>query len=176
MEDMKAPAEASRPDAPRQKVRRASRKNAEQANEKAKAAPTPAPAPLKKFAAIDSEGRVLAFYSSDVHFTIPDGTVEIDEATWLRWLADQHALAWDPALHALVKVTLRRSPPPTLAQLRARRDRALRDSDWAMLPDSPIQKDAARLKTWAAYREMLRHLFDVDQAPEAINFPTEPPR
>ena len=46
------------------------------------------------------------------------------------------------------------------AQVRAKRDQLLKDSDWTQLPDTPADKEA-----WATYRQALRDL------PTSAGFP-----
>ena len=54
-------------------------------------------------------------------------------------------------------------------QMRGFRNRLLRDSDWAMMPDAPTNKAA-----WAAYRQSLRDFPATwTPGPEA-NFPEAP--
>ena len=42
-----------------------------------------------KYALIDNEGRATAFYSPDIHDTIPQGAVEITDEQWQEYLSDQ---------------------------------------------------------------------------------------
>lgn len=53
--------------------------------------------------------------------------------------------------------------PSSMEELRAIRDRMLRESDWTQLPDAPVNAQA-----WAAYRQALRDL------PENTPDPADP--
>jgi len=66
-------------------------------------------------------------------------------------------------------------PPPTTAELwaqvRAKRNGLLAQSDWTQLPDSPLT--AAQKQAWAAYRQALRDI--TKQAdPNNIQWPGVP--
>lgn len=68
-----------------------------------------------------------------------------------------------------------RAKAEALERLRAERDRLLRDSDWAMLPDAPLT--AEQRAEWAAYRQALRDLPQqaADRDPREV-IPPRPPR
>lgn len=55
------------------------------------------------------------------------------------------------------------------SDVRKQRDQMLRDSDWAMLPDTNTNKDI-----WAAYRNKLRRLPQTQDDPFTIRWPTPP--
>lgn len=65
-----------------------------------------------------------------------------------------------------------RARAEALAALRARRDRALRESDWTQLPDAPLT--AAQRAAWAKHRQALRDLPDQAADPAKARLP-EPP-
>jgi len=44
----------------------------------------------KRFAVVDGDGRLKAFYCSDVHDKIPPGAVHITEAEYQAWLSPPH--------------------------------------------------------------------------------------
>lgn len=56
-----------------------------------------------------------------------------------------------------------------LERMRLHRDRLLKESDWAMAPDAPTDKDA-----WAAYRQALRDFPATWEPSEEANFPNPP--
>lgn len=65
------------------------------------------------------------------------------------------------------------STDEVLAQIRARRDRLLADSDFTQLPDSPLTAD--QRAAWASYRAALRALPETYAAdPAAIVWPAAP--
>ena len=43
-----------------------------------------------KYAIVDQDGVVSAFYDTDIHTEIPDGAVEMTDAQWKEYLSDQH--------------------------------------------------------------------------------------
>lgn len=48
------------------------------------------------FADLDAEGRVLGFYTPEIHGdAIPEGAVEISDEIYLAWLADTQAQRWN---------------------------------------------------------------------------------
>lgn len=58
------------------------------------------------------------------------------------------------------------------AAVRLLRDRLLRDSDWAVLPDSPPAKTA--LTAWKEYRQALRDLPQIYERPADVVWPEAP--
>ena len=65
-------------------------------------------------------------------------------------------------------------PGPTeeqlAAQARSQRDRMLKDSDWAVLPDAPV----ADAQAWKDYRQALRNVPEQEGFPTDIDWPTKP--
>lgn len=59
-----------------------------------------------------------------------------------------------------------------LASLRARRDKALRESDWTQLPDAPVT--ASERAEWTSYRQALRDLPETVPDPTAARLPNPP--
>ena len=62
--------------------------------------------------------------------------------------------------------------PETADEIRARRDRLLAATDWAVLPDSPL--DAQSLEAVKTYRQALRDVPQQEQFPGAITWPRMP--
>ena len=63
------------------------------------------------FADLDAEGRVLGFYTPDIHGdAIPEGAVEISDEIHLAWLADTQGQRWNG--EALEPVAPPPPPPP----------------------------------------------------------------
>lgn len=56
-----------------------------------------------------------------------------------------------------------------LERMRIHRDRLLEESDWALMPDAPTNKEA-----WAAYRQALRDFPATWVPSEEANFPNKP--
>ena len=62
--------------------------------------------------------------------------------------------------------------PETADEIRARRDRLLAATDWAVLPDSPL--DAQLLEEVKTYRQALRDVPQQEHFPGAITWPRMP--
>ena len=62
--------------------------------------------------------------------------------------------------------------PETADEIRARRDRLLAATDWAVLPDSPV--DAQSLDAVKTYRQALRDVPQQDGFPGTITWPEMP--
>ena len=62
--------------------------------------------------------------------------------------------------------------PETADEIRARRDRLLAATDWAVLPDSPL--DAQSLEAVKTYRQALRDVPQQERFPSAITWPQMP--
>ena len=62
--------------------------------------------------------------------------------------------------------------PETADEIRARRDRLLAATDWAVLPDSPL--DAQSLEAVKTYRQALRDVPQQERFPSAITWPRMP--
>lgn len=62
--------------------------------------------------------------------------------------------------------------PETADEIRARRDRLLAATDWAVLPDSPL--DAQSLDAVKTYRQALRDVPQQEHFPGAITWPQMP--
>lgn len=60
----------------------------------------------------------------------------------------------------------------TTDEIRARRDRLLAATDWAVLPDSPL--DAQSLEAVKTYRQALRDVPQQEHFPGAITWPRMP--
>jgi hypothetical protein len=67
-------------------------------------------------------------------------------------------------------------PPPPLskeemeAEIRAKRDILLVETDWTQLPDVPT----STRERWASYRQSLRDITDQPGFPETVVWPTKP--
>nr|DAL79173.1 MAG TPA: tail assembly chaperone protein [Caudoviricetes sp.] len=62
--------------------------------------------------------------------------------------------------------------PETADEIRARRDRLLAATDWAVLPDSPL--DAQSLEAVKTYRQALRDVPQQEHFPDSITWPQIP--
>lgn len=116
------------------------------------------------------------FYNPDINPDIPADARPVSSAQYkaalaaqtlgkqIRPGADGLPVALDPPAPSL---------EAQLAQLRLRRDRLLRESDFTQIPDAPLSADARA--AWAAYRQALRDLPEIyaDDPASAI-WPTLP--
>ena len=59
--------------------------------------------------------------------------------------------------------------PETADEIRARRDRLLAATDWAVLPDSPL--DAQSLEAVKTYRQALQDVPQQEHFPDSITWP-----
>lgn len=112
------------------------------------------------------------FYSDAVHGeNIPADAIEIS--------AEQHAQLLEGVnagqrivIESGVPVLADPLPPSDeelAASARAKRDRLLKDSDWTLLPDAPVNRDA-----WKEYRQALRDVTGQSGFPQTITWPTPP--
>jgi hypothetical protein len=78
---------------------------------------------MTRFAAIDTAGAVLGFYSDEAHQApVPDGAVALTDEDWQRWASDPQAFRWrDGALTPFTP-----DAATQLTQLRATRAASLR--------------------------------------------------
>lgn len=61
-------------------------------------------------------------------------------------------------------------PIPTWEEIRGIRNRLLSESDWTMLPDSPVSNKQA----WEIYRQALRELPQNFETPSLVVWPNKP--
>lgn len=64
----------------------------------------------QKYAVVDPDGLVTAFYSDDINPVIPEEAVAISDEVWSAWLQDTARQAWDGS--ALIAYT---PPAPVLS-------------------------------------------------------------
>ena len=65
--------------------------------------------------------------------------------------------------------------PYTANTLRGRRKNLLKDSDWTVMPDSPLSD--SKKAEWTTYRQALRDItngIDTEEKAKAVTFPTPP--
>ena len=122
---------------------------------------------IKYFAYYDSEsGHINGFYPTDLYpdsGSIPTPNIEITFDEWQTAISN---------LHIIVNGELTPYIPNNEEQLnsiRQVRDRLLQESDWVVLPYSPIT--GSKLDEWITYRQALRDI--TNQTPPYI-LPTKP--
>lgn len=74
-----------------------------------------------KYAVIDATGRPTAFYSDDVHATIPENAVQISDADWQTFLSDQSAYKFVNGKIAQKSKTIAERKAVLFAELTAKR-------------------------------------------------------
>lgn len=117
----------------------------------------PAMAPAKTFGVFDEKGYPVAFYNSHFHDNIPEYAIEISEEQWREFLTENGTRVWD-AKTKTIKSAPQKVIPPTIEQVRARRDALLSHCDWTQLPDAPLSQ--AKKAAYTAYRAELRDMTD----------------
>jgi hypothetical protein len=142
---------------------------------------------MTKYAKVDASGRVLGFYSDDIHGArtitetgsaavanpatkIPADAVAISDAMYAQWIGNTAG----QALHngALVKVDPVK-PAPTWDDIRRSRNALLSNSDWTQISDSPLGQSAR--EAWAKYRAVLRDIPQSFKTPATVTWPAAPP-
>jgi hypothetical protein len=116
------------------------------------------------------------FYNTEIHGkAIPKDAVRVSDKAHAELLHGQSGGLIISA-DANGRPTLKSPPPPTAEQLtliaRQRRDRLLRECDWAVMPDAPMER-AAR-DAWTAYRQALRDVMSQPNFPQSIDWPAAP--
>ena len=91
-------------------------------------------------------------YDEETNEWVPPVAKPDDDAEW-----DEDSQEWIPGPEVLAR------------DVRATRDRLLRDSDWTQVPDAPVDQ-----QTWAEYRQALRDVPEQEGFPTDINWPTKP--
>lgn len=69
-------------------------------------------------------------------------------------------------------ITINKTPDELWEDIKAKRDGLLRNSDFSVLPDVPI--DNAKKQEWIVYRQMLRDLPELYTNPDDVIWPTAP--
>jgi hypothetical protein len=114
-------------------------------------------------------GKILGFYTKEIHVIIPEPNIEITENEWHYCLEHQWQARIFNKQIVLVKPEL--NEKDALIGLRRIRDRLLEESDWIMLEDSPFSKE--KKKEWKTYRQALRDL-PATCVINSIEWPTPP--
>lgn len=69
----------------------------------------------------------------------------------------------------MIKVNKEKLKAVRAEALRLERNALLKESDWTVLPDSPVNVDL-----WKAYRQSLRDIPQQESFPDEISFPEKP--
>ena len=103
-------------------------------------------------------GEIKGFYPDSIKYkTIPEPYIEIDEKQHMDCINNQGLRKIDIDNKKIISCD---APKPTndqlLANLRAKRDELLQQSDFTQLPDVQLSDD--KKKEWQVYRQALRDL------------------
>lgn len=122
---------------------------------------------IKYFVHYDSgSGEIFGFYPTDLYPNSGSHPTPNIEITYEEW---QSAIA---SLHVVVDGSITPYQPnyeEQLSSIRKTRDRLLSQSDWVVLPYSPIT--GSKLDEWITYRQALR---DITNQTPPYTLPTQP--
>ncbi|WP_420996251.1 tail fiber assembly protein [Cupriavidus sp. 30B13] len=139
-----------------------------------------------RYAAIDSESFVVAYYSDDIHTPeqIPAGAIALTDDAYMA-LLDGQAAGKRGKVTSEGEPILVDPPPPTLAQLseraRVKRDELLRAAADKIAPlqdavdlSEATDAERARLQGWKRYRVDMNRIDQQPGFPQAIDWPEAP--
>ena len=122
---------------------------------------------IQYFAYYDSgSGEIFGFYPTDLYpnsGSIPTPNIEITFDEWQTAISTLHIVV-DGSLSPYQKTN-----EEELSAIRRIRDRLLSQSDWVVLPYSPIT--GSKLEEWVQYRQDLR---DITSQTPPYTLPTQP--
>lgn len=126
----------------------------------------------KYFAHYNNEsGDYLGFYPSDIYSdinSIPTPNIELTQDEW-REARGTARFKVINGIHTNVPYTLNEENEKQLQSIKIDRNSLLKQSDWVVLPHSPIT--GSKLEEWVIYRQQLRDI--PNQTPPYI-LPTQP--
>lgn len=126
----------------------------------------------KYFAHYNNEsGDYLGFYPSDIYSdinSIPTPNIELTQDEW-REARGTARFKVINGMHTNVPYTLNEENEKQLQSIKIDRNSLLKQSDWVVLPHSPIT--GSKLEEWIIYRQQLRDI--PNQTPPYI-LPTQP--
>lgn len=124
---------------------------------------------VQKYGVFDADGRPTAFYSSDVHNTVPENAIPISDDDWSDMVSN-------PGFRKMGKKGIEQCEPRKLVLTWKQIERQQRDllaaSDFRMLPDYPATEE--QRAAWVAYRHELRQVNNIYKKPEDVVWPTQP--
>ena len=128
---------------------------------------------VRYFAQYDSgSGDYLAFFPTDVYpdsGSIPTPNIELSETEWREARRTRTRYRVVDGIHTEVPFTTEEQNEKELISIRIKRDGLLKESDWVVLPYSPIT--GSKLDEWIQYRQDLR---DVTLQTPPYILPTQP--
>lgn len=124
---------------------------------------------IKYFGNYDiTTGDYLGFYPTDVwdEEKIPTPKIELTYDEWQTAVSGRCKVV--NGIHTYFPITQEELDAKELSIVRSKRDSLLKESDWVVLPYSPIT--GTKLEEWITYRQQLR---DVTNSKPYV-FPTQP--
>ena len=115
------------------------------------------------------------FYDDEIHATLPGDAVMITADLHAQLLTDQsqgQMIAAGPDGTPVAVDRPTPTPEQAMADLRAQRDRLLRESDFSQFLDAPINDE--QRAAWRVYRQALRDLPETAPDPLAVDWPAAP--
>ena len=127
---------------------------------------------IRYFGHYDSgSGDYLGFYPTDVYYdynSIPTPNIELTQAQWREARGNVRFRVID-GVHTEAPFTTEEQNEKELVSIRLKRNSLLKQSDWVVLPYSPIT--GSKLEEWVQYRQSLR---DVTNQTPPYTLPTQP--
>ena len=127
---------------------------------------------VKYFAHYDSEsGDYNGFFPTDIYpdmDSIPNPNIELTQAQWREARGNRRYRVIN-GVHTEVPFTTDEENEKQLISIKRQRDSLLLESDWVVLPHSPIT--GSKLDEWIVYRQSLRDI--TSQTPPYV-LPTQP--
>lgn len=117
-----------------------------------------------KYAHIDSNNKLLGWYSDDIHSTIPTPNVVVTDEQWLTSLNNNYNVINSDGSGSVVDFS---TDTEKASRVRGARNAELTATDWRALSDVTMS-DA-----WKTYRQALRDLPQQDGFPD-VTFPVAP--
>lgn len=124
------------------------------------------------FAHYDSDtGEYEGFYPTDIYpdvDEIPTPNIELTETQWRQARSNKRYRVVEN-IHTEVPYTSEEENTRALNGIRIQRESLLKETDWIVLPHSPIT--GAKLEEWVQYRQALR---DITSQTPPYTLPTKP--
>jgi hypothetical protein len=115
-------------------------------------------------------GNYIGFYPTDIYpdtGSIPTPNIELSYDDWQEALSKRCRVI--DGVHTVVPYTAEEEAEFELNNIRRERDNLLGNSDWVVLPHSPIT--GSKLDEWIQYRQDLR---DITSQTPPYTLPTQP--
>lgn len=117
-----------------------------------------------KYAHIDSNNKLLGWYSDDVHSTIPTPNVVVTDEQWQTSLDNNYNVINSDGSGSVVDFS---TDEEKASRVRDARNAELAATDWRVLSDVTMPT------AWRTYRQALRDLPEQDGFPD-VAFPVTP--